>query len=131
MSLMLPEELVWVLNLLGFNWPQADEDRLRGGGVLRRVPLGCQKLAAQTRKGGCMGSTPLRGHPGARAKVCGHGRHIERIEPMTKLAFDADFRVDVRPEEWENPGPASRFYQGIYTARLNTIVVISFVPDVS
>ena len=46
-----------------------------------------------------MGSTPLRGHPGARAKVCGHGRHIERIEPMTKLAFDADFRVDVRPEE--------------------------------
>src|SRR5437870_7900235 len=25
---MLPAELAWVLELLGFNWPQADEDRL-------------------------------------------------------------------------------------------------------
>src|SRR5437879_12757709 len=28
MSRMLPGELAWVLDLLGFNWPQADEDRL-------------------------------------------------------------------------------------------------------
>lgn len=29
MAVALPGELVWVLNLLGFNWPEADEDRLR------------------------------------------------------------------------------------------------------
>jgi hypothetical protein len=29
MSLMLPEELSSVLNLLGFNWPEADEDKLQ------------------------------------------------------------------------------------------------------
>src|SRR5260370_16748192 len=29
MSLTLPDDLTWVLNLLGFMWPQADEDKLR------------------------------------------------------------------------------------------------------
>jgi hypothetical protein len=29
MSLTLPDDLTWVLNLLGFMWPEADEDRLR------------------------------------------------------------------------------------------------------
>ncbi len=28
MSIVLPDELVWVLDLLGHNWPEADEDRL-------------------------------------------------------------------------------------------------------
>jgi len=28
-SLTLPDELVWVLDLLGFNWPMADEDQLK------------------------------------------------------------------------------------------------------
>ncbi len=29
MSLTLPDDLTWVLNLLGFMWPEADEDKLR------------------------------------------------------------------------------------------------------
>ena len=29
MSLTLPDDLTWVLNLLGFMWPDADEDKLR------------------------------------------------------------------------------------------------------
>jgi hypothetical protein len=29
MSVMLPGDLAFVLNLIGFNWPQADEDKLR------------------------------------------------------------------------------------------------------
>ncbi|MBB1260461.1 WXG100-like domain-containing protein, partial [Streptomyces alkaliterrae] len=28
MAIMLPEELEWVLNILGFNWPEANEDKL-------------------------------------------------------------------------------------------------------
>lgn len=31
MSLMLPDDVAWVLNLLGFMWPEADEDKLRAG----------------------------------------------------------------------------------------------------
>ena len=29
MSLTLPDDVAWILNLLGFMWPEADEDRLR------------------------------------------------------------------------------------------------------
>lgn len=29
MSISLPDEVAWVLNLLGFMWPEADEDKLR------------------------------------------------------------------------------------------------------
>ncbi|MFD9124483.1 hypothetical protein [Kitasatospora sp. NPDC059571] len=29
MSIELPDELVWVMNLLGLNWPDVDEDELR------------------------------------------------------------------------------------------------------
>lgn len=29
MSLTLPDDLTWILNLLGFMWPEADEDKLR------------------------------------------------------------------------------------------------------
>ena len=28
MSIMLPDELVWVLDLLGYDWPNLDEDKL-------------------------------------------------------------------------------------------------------
>ncbi|MFJ8042309.1 PE-PGRS family protein, partial [Kitasatospora sp. NPDC096147] len=29
MSLMLPDSVEWVLEMLGFDWPTADEDKLR------------------------------------------------------------------------------------------------------
>jgi hypothetical protein len=50
---------------------------------------------------------------------------------MTKRAYDADFWIYVRPETWDVEGPESQFFAGIYTARLNSFVEISFVPDVS
>ena len=37
MSLTLPDDLTWVLNLLGFMWPEADEDKLRAGAQAWRV----------------------------------------------------------------------------------------------
>lgn len=36
MGLMLPNELVWVLEKLGFEWPDIDEDEVRKGAVLVR-----------------------------------------------------------------------------------------------
>ncbi|MFJ2371173.1 hypothetical protein [Microbacterium sp. NPDC087665] len=36
MGLMLPNELVWVLEKLGFEWPDIDEDEVRKGSVLVR-----------------------------------------------------------------------------------------------
>ncbi|MBO0805757.1 MAG: hypothetical protein J2P25_22125 [Nocardiopsaceae bacterium] len=36
MSIMLPSELAWVLNLLGFMWPNVDEDELRAAAAQHR-----------------------------------------------------------------------------------------------
>lgn len=36
MGMMLPNELVWVMEKLGFDWPDVDEDEVRKGGVLVR-----------------------------------------------------------------------------------------------
>jgi hypothetical protein len=36
MSVVLPEDLAWVLNLLGFNWPNIDEDQLRAAAAADR-----------------------------------------------------------------------------------------------
>ena len=41
---MLPEDLVWVLNLLGFNWPDVNEDDLASAATRNR------KLAEQVRQ---------------------------------------------------------------------------------
>ncbi|MBC9729921.1 toxin glutamine deamidase domain-containing protein [Streptomyces sp. TRM68367] len=35
-SMMLPDELEWVLQMLGYNWPTADEDKLRDSAALWR-----------------------------------------------------------------------------------------------
>ena len=36
MGMMLPNELVWVMEKLGFEWPDVDEDEVRKGAVLLR-----------------------------------------------------------------------------------------------
>lgn len=47
MSVMLPGDLAWVLNLVGFNWPNIDEDKLRACAATDRNLAGrCD--AAQT-----------------------------------------------------------------------------------
>jgi collagen type III alpha len=45
MSVMLPYELVWVLNLLGFMWPNVDEDELRAAATQHRQ-MASQVMAA-------------------------------------------------------------------------------------
>lgn len=37
MGMMLPNELVWVMEKLGFEWPDIDEDELRRGGEIVRL----------------------------------------------------------------------------------------------
>src|SRR5690349_14216673 len=34
MGMMLPNELIWVMEKLGFDWPDIDEDELRRGGQI-------------------------------------------------------------------------------------------------
>ncbi|MGB3730501.1 hypothetical protein [Microbacterium sp.] len=36
MGMMLPNELVWVMEKLGFEWPDIDEDEVRKGATLVR-----------------------------------------------------------------------------------------------
>lgn len=57
MSLTLPDELSWVLNLLGFMWPEADEDKLRAcaqawrdfGADVARINQDARLVAVQVR----------------------------------------------------------------------------------
>ena len=37
MGMMLPNELIWVMEKLGFDWPDIDEDELRRGGHIIEV----------------------------------------------------------------------------------------------
>ncbi len=34
MGMMLPDELIWIMEKLGFEWPDIDEDELRRAGVI-------------------------------------------------------------------------------------------------
>jgi hypothetical protein len=54
-SVELPGELAWVLNLLGFNWPNIDEDTLRAAAAADRA------LAART--------ATARGHADVAAEI--------------------------------------------------------------
>src|SRR5919108_1546409 len=55
MSVTLPQDVAWVLNLLGFMWPEADEDKLRAcaqawrdfGADLDRLNQDAKQVAAQ------------------------------------------------------------------------------------
>ena len=55
MSVTLPDDVAWVLNLLGFMWPEADEDKLRAsaqswrdfGSHLARIHQDSRSTAAQ------------------------------------------------------------------------------------
>src|SRR4029077_2131373 len=55
MSVTLPSDVAWVLNLLGFMWPEADEDKLRAsaqawrdfGAELDRINQDAKQVAVQ------------------------------------------------------------------------------------
>lgn len=46
-----------------------------------------------------------------------------------KVTPHTDYPVRVRPRQWEEDGPSAPFYTGIYDVVLNTMVTVSFVPD--
>jgi hypothetical protein len=50
MAVMLPSELAWVLDLLGFNWPNVNEDELRAAAAADRR-LAARADAANTHVG--------------------------------------------------------------------------------
>lgn len=52
MGMMLPDELIWVMEKLGFEWPDIDEDELRRGAEMVRTFSGDleQALTAMDRK---------------------------------------------------------------------------------
>jgi hypothetical protein len=92
MSIMLPSDLAWVLNLLGFNWPNIDEDKLRACAVTDR------KLAAQcdTAKGHTDAATTIvtTSNKGKAASAFGaHGRkvsvHLDRLKTVYTVTADA------------------------------------------
>jgi uncharacterized protein YukE len=99
MSIMLPSDLAWVLNLLGFPWINVDEDKLRACAVADR------KLAAQadTAKGhtDVAITTVVTRNKGKTASAFqAHGQkvsvHLDRLKQVYNLTADAlDLIADV------------------------------------
>lgn len=46
-----------------------------------------------------------------------------------KVSPHTEYPVRVRPRQWDEDGPGAPFYAGIYDVVLNTMVTITFVPD--
>jgi len=71
-SVELPSELAWVLNLLGFNWPNIDEDTLRAAAAADRA------LAAR--------AATARGHGDAAAEIITTRNSGASIDAFSKHA---------------------------------------------
>ena len=93
MSLMLPTDLAWVLNLLGFNWPNVDEDQLRTAAADHR------RLAAQVEQAkadGTSGAGVVTGANTGRSVQAFASKwgsvsasHLGRLQTVYELTADA------------------------------------------
>lgn len=91
MGVMLPTDLAWVLNLLGFNWPNINEDQLRECALIdRKLAARCDTAKVHTdaattiitsrNKGDAAGAF---GRHGAKVSV-----HLSRLKTVYEVTAD-------------------------------------------
>jgi hypothetical protein len=92
MSIMLPSDLAWVLNLLGFNWPNIDEDKLRACAATdRKLAARCDTAQAHTDAATTIITTRNKGKAasafGSRGKKV--SVHLDRLKTVYDVTADA------------------------------------------
>jgi hypothetical protein len=87
MSVVLPSDLAWVLNLLGFNWPNVDEDKLRSAAATDR------RLAAR--------ADTANGHVGTAAHVITSRNAGKSIEAFSSHSGKVSVHLDRLREVYE------------------------------
>jgi hypothetical protein len=79
-SVMLPSDLAWVLNMLGFSWPNIDEDQLRAAAATDR------RLAAQ--------AEAARGHADAARQIITDRNSGNSVDAFSAHASKVSVNLD-------------------------------------
>ncbi|WP_231872678.1 hypothetical protein [Microbacterium oleivorans] len=97
MGMMLPNELIWVMEKLGFDWPDIDEDELRRGGhiieVFRTELEG--KLQAMDRKVNTELAVALRGQAGPAYVGAWNANRAQNLQKLLDILGPVPTGVDI------------------------------------
>lgn len=100
MGMMLPNELVWVMEKLGFEWPDIDEDEVRKGAVLVRN-LGTDlesAIQAVDRKMNGDISAAMRGQTGPATLGAWNANRSQNLQQLVDIMPPAATAMDVGAE---------------------------------
>lgn len=97
MGMMLPNELVWVMEKLGFDWPDIDEDEVRKGAVLVRhlgTDLETAIQAIDSRMNGDVAAA-MRGQSGPAMLSAWNTNRSQNIQKLVDIMPPAALAMDV------------------------------------
>lgn len=97
MGMMLPNELIWVMEKLGFDWPDIDEDELRRGADIVRVFRGDleDKLMAMDRKVNGDLVAAMRGQAGPAYVSAWNTNRAQNLQKLLDLLGPAPTGIDI------------------------------------
>jgi hypothetical protein len=95
--MMLPNELVWVMEKLGFEWPDIDEDELRRGSGMVRVFRDDleNKLQAMDRKVNGDLASAMRGQAGPAYVAAWNANRSQNLEKLLDVLGPVPTAVDI------------------------------------
>lgn len=100
MGMMLPNELVWVMEKLGFEWPDIDEDEIRKGATLVRnlgTDLESVIQAVDRKMNGDL-STAMRGQTGPATVSAWNTNRSQNLQKLIDIMPPASTAMDVGAE---------------------------------
>lgn len=97
MGMMLPNELVWVMEKLGFEWPDIDEDELRrGSGMVRVFRDDLEtKIQVMDRKVNGDLATAMRGQAGPAYVAAWNSNRSQNLERLLDLLGPVPTGIDI------------------------------------
>jgi hypothetical protein len=97
MGMMLPNELVWVMEKLGFEWPDIDEDELRRGAGMVRVFRDDleMKIQAMDRKVNGDLAAAMRGQAGPAYVAAWNANRSQNLEKLLDILGPVPTGVDI------------------------------------
>ena len=97
MGMMLPNELIWVMEKLGFEWPDVDEDELRRGSEIVRVFRDEleQKLMVMDRKVNGDLAMAMRGQAGPSYVAAWNANRSQNLDRLLELLGPVPTGMDI------------------------------------
>lgn len=97
MGMMLPNELIWVMEKLGYDWPDIDEDELRRGGEIMRTFRGDleDKIQAVDRKVNGDIAAAMRGKSGPAYVSAWNTNRSQNLQKLLDILGPVTTGIDV------------------------------------